>query len=102
MDTFKITQDDVESLLIYSFRYVLGRSSYAPSQYQDMFSSIFNQFSEERRKFLVELIKRELEDFFRIAGIRRDRNDSSFDNYAVNVWNDFYDKIVKLDKELNQ
>ena len=88
----KINIEDAATLLIFSFRYVLGRATYAPSLWVDMYHEIFPQLSEDQQRFLNDRLKSELEQAFHMEEISGHGLGMDCDSQ---LWHNFYDEITK-------
>lgn len=95
----EISPDTAQSLLLYSFRYTLGRASYAPGHFQDMFDLIYPQLPEGIQKFLVERFLKELDEYFRYEEAE---SDLQLSNYSVSVWYGFNNKLKKLKEAMDE
>lgn len=93
MTNFQINNDDLASLMIYSFRYVLGRMSYAPSDWVGMYKYIYPKLDERNKELLYTRVKEELEQAFRIEEINPKSLGMDCDRQ---LWHDFYDYLLTL------
>ena len=88
----KINIDDAATLMLFSFRYVLGRATYAPSLWVDMYHTIFPQLSEDQQNHLNDRLKSELEQAIRLEEISGHGLGMDCDSQ---MWRNFYDEITK-------
>ena len=87
----KINIEDAATLLLFSFRYVRGRASYAPSLWVDMYHEIFPQLSEQQQTFLKERLKTELEQAIHIEETKGYGLGMSCDSQ---MWKAFYKELT--------
>lgn len=98
MKEVKIDSYNCASLMLYSFRYVLGRMSYAPDDWVDMFKFLYPQLEDRDKDLLFERIKEELEQAFRIEEINPKSLGWDCDRQ---LWHDFYDYLLTLKEDYN-
>ena len=87
----KISPDNAATLMLFAFRYVLGRASYAPSLWVDLYHDIFPQLSEDQQKFLKDRLISELEQAFQLAEIRSSTVGMDCDD---KMWHRFYEELT--------
>ena len=90
----KINIDDASTLLLFSFRYVCGRATYAPGLWVDIYKYVSPQLSEQQQTFLKDRLKTELEQAFRY-----EEHDPDYLGWKCDrdLWHDFYNELTKED-----
>ena len=88
----KINIEDAATLLLFSFRYVKGRATYAPSLWVDIYRQVSPQLSEQQQQFLKERLKTELEQAFYIEKFQPGTLGMDCDSQ---LWHNFYNDLFK-------
>ena len=88
----KINIDDAATLLLFAFRYVLGRMTYAPGLWVDIYKYVSPQLSEQQQTFLKDRLKTELEQAFRY-----EEHDPDYLGWKCDrdLWHNFYNDCIK-------
>lgn len=93
-----IETEDAVSLLLFSFRYVLGRATYAPSLFVDIFQDVYSQLDVANRHMVLDSIITELENAFRLESIKSTSLGWKCDS---DLWHNFYDMVKERKERLN-
>lgn len=90
--------DDAKFLLIASFRYVLGRQSYAPGLYEDIFKKLYPQLPTGLQEFIVHRLQEELG-----VALKDEETTPGWlgHSYDVEFWKKFYNNLKQLETDLN-
>lgn len=88
----EISIDDAATLLLFSFRYVCGRATYAPGLWVDIYRYVFPQLSEQQQTFLKDRLKTELKEAFRLEELNHEHLGWDCDS---KLWHDFYNNYIK-------